>query len=82
MKKMAITNTHLTIAQRIIAFVQEQGWDVDGIEIYRYDPQENPFSANESGEDWKSRKIKWGLRLSVGPRNDDELVPKKQTVIE
>jgi hypothetical protein len=81
MSKTKITQTHLAVAQAIINFVQEHGWDVDGIEIYRYDADASPFSrGSDPGDEWKEgRKIKWGLALRVGPRDDEELVPVKST---
>lgn len=83
MQKQAITSQHLAMAQKIIAFVQEQGWDVDGIEVYRYDDNAHAMIGDVPGEDWKGKELKWGLRLSVAPRDDAEVVKKlnSQTVI-
>lgn len=77
MTRTPITNQHLVIAQRIISFVQEQGWDIEGIRIERYDDNENRFLGKpESGEDWKAPVYRWSLNLSVAPRDDDKLVKK------
>lgn len=73
MKMVPITSQHLEIAQRIVSFVQEQGWDIHGMEIDRYNARENPF-IDSQGEDWKGPKINWSLTIRVGPREDDEVV--------
>lgn len=77
-QRLPITNDHLVIAQRIISFVQKQGWDIEGLSIERYDGRDNPLIGTEEGDAWKGKKLKWMLRLTVGPRDDEEFkVPKK-----
>lgn len=79
MPNLPITSTHLQIAQRIIEFVQAQGWDIEGIEIHRYDDNDKPFIGKDAADAWKGEVRKWTLRLSVAPRDDGtELVPKKE----
>lgn len=80
MERLPITSKHLAIAQRIISFVQEQGWDVNGISIERFDERANPF-IDHQGEEWKERKLKWALSLSVMPRDEEEVkVPKMNSI--
>ena len=79
MEKLPITSQHLVIAQRIVDFVQQQGWDVDGIHIQRYDDNDHPLIGKTEGDEWKGAKIKWSLRLEVAPRDDDTIkVPAKE----
>lgn len=77
MERSPITSDQLVIAQRIISFVQEQGWDIEGISIERFDENYNPLVGKVDGDEWKGRKLKWALRLSVSPRDFDTVkVPK------
>lgn len=79
MKLVPITQQHLVVAQKIIMFVQELGWDVDTISIERYDDNDRPFLGKDDADGWKGQKLKWHLRLGVAPRDDDEIkVPVKQ----
>ncbi|HJW31562.1 MAG TPA: hypothetical protein VJ508_20180 [Saprospiraceae bacterium] len=81
MERLPITSQHLVIAQRIISFVQEQGWDIEGVSIERYDERDNPFVGRVEGDDWKGPKIKWALRLAVSPRDFDEVkVPELKNI--
>jgi hypothetical protein len=81
MERTPIKTQHLVMAQRIISFVQEQGWDIEAIAIARYDDNENPLIGAGEGEDWKGPKLKWSLRLSVAPRDDDSVkVPVKEPI--
>lgn len=72
-----ISSDHLLIAQRIIAFVQEQGWDIHTIHIERY--MEQSWMPTESGDDWKAKgaERKWAMNIIVGPRDDKELKERK-----
>jgi hypothetical protein len=67
LRESTITQEQLRLAQRIIAFVQEQGFDVESLEFYRSGRDELT-----SGEEWKERR--WGFSLSASPR---EQVKKK-----
>lgn len=80
MERSPITSDQLVIAQKIISFVQEQGWDIEGISIERFDENYNPLIGKDDGDTWKGKKLKWALRLSVSPR-DFETV-KTQTKVE
>jgi hypothetical protein len=66
-----IASEELAVAQRIIEFVQAQGWDVEGIEVYRYEDI-GPF---EHAEKWQRPARKWGLSIKVAPRDDEEPSP-------
>lgn len=81
MERLPITNQHLVIAQRIISFVQEQGWDIETVSIERYDERDNPFVGRVEGDDWKGAKIKWALRLSVAPKDEAEVKKNVPTPI-
>ena len=71
-----ITNQHWVIAQKIIAFVQEQGWDITGLSIERYDAGTR-FGEVPEGEAWKGKDLRWSLNISVAPRDDEEMVVKQ-----
>ena len=74
-----ISSDHLLIAQRIIAFVQEQGWDIHALHIDRF--QEQPFFVmpTESGDEWKAKTAerKWAMNIVVGPRDEKELKERR-----
>jgi len=76
-----ISSDHLLIAQRIIAFVQEQGWDIHTIHIERY--VDHPFFGGllpEAGEEWKAKvgvERKWAMNIVVGPRDEKELKERR-----
>ena len=71
-----ITNSQWAIAQKIIEFVQAQGWDITALGIERYDAGQL-FGRSTEGEEWKGKDLKWSLSLSVAPRDDEEMVAKQ-----
>jgi hypothetical protein len=80
MKMLPITSQHLLIAQKIVSFVQEQGWDITGLEITRYNERNHPLLGEDEGESWKGAKMKWHLHISTAPRDNEEVVPVTERV--
>lgn len=75
--KKLITNKHLEIMQQIVSFVQELGWDIDGIEIVRY----TNYSDDDEGDEWKEKKKEWKIDFSVAPRKEDAVMAEKKEFV-
>lgn len=72
--KRQIKQSHLAIAQKIIAYVQDElGWEIDSLEIDRDRTTPDP------GEKWKDAEVEWYLNLRCAPKKgDDPLAREKQ----
>jgi len=70
-----ITNEHLVVMQKIVNFVQDLGWDIQGVDISRYSDSDGPFGETD-GEEWKGKSHKWYLALRTSPRDEEELEKK------
>jgi len=74
MNKLPITSEHLKIMQQIVAFIQEIGWDIDGLEITRY----TKYGVQTEEDEWKGDKRCWRIGFSVAPRDEEELLVRKK----
>jgi len=66
MKKTPITQEHLSTAQKIISFVQGLGWDIERMEICRWDDRD------PDDQSWKAAHMHWSLLLSCSPKPEED----------
>lgn len=76
---MRVTSDHMQIMQRIVAFVQEQGWEIRTVNIQREREGLSIFSGGEALEEWKKSGMphRWNLMIECGPRPEKELQERK-----
>lgn len=73
----SITVEQWKSALKIINFVQSLGWEIDGMELYRFEDGVGAVPGLQEGEVWRVPKIKWGLLLRAAPRDQEELEPER-----
>ena len=66
-----IKQAHLVIMQEIVAFIQERGWYVQGLEISRL--ERGQHVGEPTTEEWQEKQYNWFLRIQTGPREENEM---------
>lgn len=61
----------MAIMQKIVIFIQEQGWEITTLEISRYNAAEDHFGPRP--EKWEKEDAVWALSISTKPKRAEDI---------
>lgn len=67
-----IKQQQLRELSELVEFLQARGWDIQSIEVYRYDNEHGLGPLSADAEPWQAREWRWGIRLCTAPREQDD----------